>query len=236
MVSMGRRRTARLHRDAPGHRLARRVGRSWTAGWFAFNLGYNLAFEGRYDEGRQVVEEALELVAGTDDRWIAAHCGHRLAVIATMTGDHDEALALFNQALPVHRKIGDENCTATAQVYLGEVFADLGRFHDAQDNLVAALRGAKELQNPYIAGAALRRVGWLEHQRRNHERAADALGAAQRIHTEIGRKTMSVHDSQRTEDVIRSLSRVLGEEHLESRLSAFADRTLQEAIDFAIEN
>ncbi len=210
------------------------LGDRFTAGWFAFNLGFNLAYDGRYDEGRQVIEETLRLVAGTQDRWVSAHCRHRLAIIATMTGSHDEALRLFEEALPIHRKIGDENCTATAQVYLGEAFTNLGRFDEARENLITALRGAQDLQNRNIAAGGLRRLGWLAAARGDYELATRTLGSAESFLPKSGQKAMSVHDAEQSAEVLDLLTEAVGKDRVESWKTAGTGLTMAEAIDLAV--
>nr|MDJ0499038.1 NB-ARC domain-containing protein [Acidimicrobiia bacterium] len=210
------------------------LGDRFTAGWLAFNLGFLLAYDGRYDEGRRVIEETLQLVAGTHDRWVSAHCRHRLGAIATMTGYDDEALRLFGEALPVHRKIGDENCTATAHSYLGVAFTNLGRFDEARESLITALRGAEDLQNRNIAMRGLTRLGWLAAARGDSEAAARTLGTVESSLPKFGQKAMSVHDAERTAEVWSSLAEAVGSDRVEAWKAAGAALTLDEAIELAL--
>ncbi|NNC41338.1 MAG: tetratricopeptide repeat protein [Acidimicrobiia bacterium] len=209
------------------------LGDLWTAAWFAFNLGYRMAFSGDYAQGRQVIERSLESVDETDDRWIIPHCKSRLAIIATMTGDHDEAKRLFGEALPVHQRIGDENCTALIHTYLGGMLSDEGHFASARQHLTAAVEGAGALHNPYLVGAGLRRFGWLAAAEGDHRRAARILGATDSLRSELS-GSISEHDLNRMTEVTRDTEAALGPGSFSGWWNSGVEMGLDEAVDFAL--
>jgi predicted ATPase/class 3 adenylate cyclase/Tfp pilus assembly protein PilF len=210
------------------------LGDLWTAAWFAFNLGYRMAFSGDYAQGRQVIERSLESVEGTDDRWIIPHCKSRLAIIATMTGDHDEAKRLFDEALPVHQRIGDENCTALIHTYLGGMLSDEGHFASARQHLTAAVQGARELHNPYLAGAGLRRFGWLAAAEEDYQRAVRLLGATEALCNRLGSGVISEHDRRRTTELTAAVKVAIGIGDFDDWWNSGVEMDMDATVDYAL--
>jgi len=209
------------------------LGDRWTAGWFSFQAGHMSAHLGKYHEAREVIERSLALVEGTEDRWVVAHCRSRLAVIATMTGNPDDAKRLFDEALPTHQQIGDETCTALAHLYLGEVFSDEGAFTTAREHLASSLDGYRELQNCYGVANGLRRMGWLAAAMGEHERAARLLGAAEALRDTLG-GDMSVHDGHRMRDATESLKAVVPTGRLDEWWDSGVAMGMAEAVEYAL--
>ncbi len=210
------------------------LGDQWTAAWFSLLLGYALTVSGRFDDAEEVIELSLELVEGTEDRWVIPHCKSRLAVVKTMTGQLEDAKVLFEEALPIHRQIGDENCTAFVHTYLGEVHSNEGAFTAARDHLAKGLEGYRDLQNPHGIANGLRRMGWLAMTAGDHERAARLLGAAEAIRAELG-GSIAVHDQRRMDAATESLEAHVGEQTMRTWWESGMSMSRGEAITYALD-
>lgn len=179
------------------------LGDRWTAGWFSFNLGHSLANDGKYEQARRVIEDTLALVEGTEDRWVTPHCKSRLALIAAMTGERERAKRLCAEALPVHERIGDQNCVALINNVLGDVFFEEDDFVAARSHLLLGLEGYRKLQNPYGIVKSLRKTG-VVMAGLDPRRATEILGASESLREGLG-AGLTVYDRAQLEAARRSL-------------------------------
>jgi predicted ATPase len=209
------------------------LGDRWMAAWISFLLGSVLANQGKLEAARSAMERSLELARETEDRWIIPHARCRLGVVATMARDLEEAERMFEVALPVLRRIGDENCTALSLTYLGEVKVDRREWAAAHDHLTKALDGYRELRNPYGTGNGLRRLMWLAIAAEDYERAARLLGAAEALREQV-EGFITSHDRARQEEAVEVLRAMLGEDRLGELQQSGAAMSLDEAVAYSL--
>jgi len=209
------------------------LGDRWTAAWMGFQLGQMYAYQGEYDQARRMIQQSADLVEGTNDRWIAPHCTSRLGILATMTGASEEAKALFDEALPVHQRIGDQNCTALIHTYMGELLTDEGNYTEAAEHLTLGVKGYEDLQNRYGMVNSVRRMGWLALAEGDKERAARLLGAADGLREDLG-GFISVHDAKRDEDLTARLRDQIDAEQMDGWWAEGKVMSQEERISYAL--
>jgi len=180
-----------------------------------------------------VIQQSADLVEGTNDRWIAPHCTSRLGILATVTGASEEAKALFDEALPVHQRIGDQNCTALIHTYMGELLTDEGNYTEAAERLTLGVKGFEDLQNRYGMVNSVRRMGWLALAEGDMERAARLLGAADGFREDLG-GYISVHDAKRDEDLTARLRDQIDAEQMDGWWAEGKLMSQEERISYAL--
>ncbi len=209
------------------------LGDKWTAAWLGFVIGHSRAFEGDYDDARRLIVQSGELVEHSNDRWIGTHCTSRLGVLAAMEGKHDRARELFDQALPVHMRIGDQNCEALIHTYMGEILTDQGNLDDGEGQLREALAGYQDLENDLGIANGLRRMGWLALARGNRERAAVLLAGSGTVVSGSGGR-MSSHDARRMSESTSSLRAEMAEGEFDTAWRRGEDMTAEELLSYAL--
>jgi tetratricopeptide (TPR) repeat protein len=106
------------------------------------NVG-NLALDqGRTDEARSCLEEAVSLQREVGDRWMTGNALNNLGNVARAQGDYEGALALYGESLAIYRDLEDK----WALAYLFEDVA-----------WMAALRGAGRCALRLVGAAAVLR-------------------------------------------------------------------------------
>ncbi len=209
------------------------LGDRYTAGSFSARLGDSLAGVGMYQEGRQIIERGLKMVEGTEARYVVAHCKSRLAMVAMMTGDLEDAKRQFDEALRLHRQIGDENCTALINMYLGEMLSDEGDFSASREHLSKALNGFLTLDNQAAVTAALRRIGWLAILTDQYENAAQLLGFSENLRDSL-EGFISAHDRLRMNEVVKSLRVSVDAELIGQWWDVGTRMTMDQAVEHAV--
>jgi predicted ATPase/class 3 adenylate cyclase len=117
--------------------LALRLGGPLWRFWYA---------RGHLDEGRRWLETALSLPSSRERSSPRARCLSALGGIAYWQGDFATAAAAYEEALEIHRELGDRGATVQALFDLGTARAVMGDPQAAESLLQESLRTARELE------------------------------------------------------------------------------------------
>jgi predicted ATPase/class 3 adenylate cyclase len=135
---------------------------------------------------RRLAAQARDLWQELGDDWQAALATQTLAMSFLLEGGHKQALAYFEQFMPIVRARGDRfwligSLTSTAQA---QHF--LGRFQPARQNFGEALRLALEANDLASVTVALGPLSNLESAAGDHDRAVRLWAACEAIKRRIG--------------------------------------------------
>jgi predicted ATPase len=157
-------RAALDHFDATAqHELELRV---CAAFWWMWSL------RGSIREGRRRVERALDR---SEPRPTLAHA-NALTAAADLTGDDGDlpaSRAWAEEALALHRDLGNAWGVAYVQFQLGLILAFEDRFAEAQPLLVESVRGFRELGDEHRELSVNRRLGWAYEELGDLQRARE---------------------------------------------------------------
>ncbi len=149
-------------------RPASGADRRRAAGALAFSRAYGRTYNTPPTEA-ETIRWAIDTYGEALDHFRAAgdRAGEARALIGLgwiyrdSVGDDRRALELFDQALPILRRLGDRWEESTIVHHLGEILADLGERQRAIGHFERALALRQELGRRYAAGATASRLGWL---------------------------------------------------------------------------
>ena len=161
-------------------------------------------------EGRHRLESALQW----DERPTAARAKalNAAAHMARVTGDASAARLRADEALQLHRTLGDGRGTAYSLLWLGQAVADEGDFAQARQLFDECARGFTELGDEHHALVATRFVAWMFNELGDREGARalheDNLRRARGLHNEsieattLGALALYAVDAGRVEDAV----------------------------------
>ncbi len=154
------------------------------AGAVLFELGDLIGAEDRF-------ADLLELAREGGDDEMSGRATNNLGAIASLRGEHEQALSLFRLSIPAYQKVGFSAGLAQTSHNLGIVHRDLGYWREAERHYSDALRRARQLDDQRLA--AMARAGRAEvfYRRGDFEyataEATHALGAFVATGDELGR-------------------------------------------------
>ena len=125
--------------------------------------------KGHVPEGRRRLEAAL----GADDRPTAARAKALNGAAATALGSGDAAAAKrrAEEALRLHRELGDARGTAIAKLELGLAHTDLGEWATARDLFAESARLFGEAGDEHHGILATRYLAWMHNELGDRDRA-----------------------------------------------------------------
>ncbi|GAB3415772.1 BTAD domain-containing putative transcriptional regulator [Flindersiella endophytica] len=150
---------------------ARRQGDRYAEARAIDFLGRNRIWQGRFEEGKQLVLAGLELYTAIDDRWGQGTSHQNLGFLLTHQDQYAAALEHQQQALELYRSVGKRADEANALNGLGWNLAQLGDL----DPALSACRQAAEIQreigdNDCLANS-LDSIGFIHHQLSQYDQA-----------------------------------------------------------------
>jgi DNA-binding CsgD family transcriptional regulator len=101
-----------------------------------------------------------------------------LALASQRTGELDRARALYDEALAIQRRLGDDRSAAITLEDMSSLLRELGEEDRAAASLTESALLSIRVGNSAMAGSALIRLAELEATQGRHDRAAWLLGAA----------------------------------------------------------
>lgn len=138
---------------------------------------------GRFDEARDILEEALEEAAGSGDREGEARALRRLGLGAFWAGEPEAALEYWSRGLAAARGAGSVSLEARMLLASSACLQEMNRHEDAVANAQAALRLGEEAGDDLLRLAAHRSLLLLHiwsgppGKARDHGAASAALAA-----------------------------------------------------------
>lgn len=122
-------------------------------------------------------QESLSIYTELGDRQGMAYSFSRLAGIAYMKNDYDEARSLYSQGLTLRRQCGDLHGVAMSLAALGNIARDTGCYLEAKTLSEESLEIKQELGDRWGIAESLNTLGVVA-------RSAGDYAAAQRLHEE----------------------------------------------------
>jgi predicted ATPase/DNA-binding SARP family transcriptional activator len=150
------------------------------------NLGAIVLAAGDHDRAGVLLEEAVALAREVGDERISALAINNLGDLALTVGDLERAEPLFEESLHLLRARGDTANVARALFNLGAVALGLGRLDAARDRLSESVIHGREAGDKEDLAWCLEGFAALEAAEERGEHAAELLGAADTLLTEMG--------------------------------------------------
>ncbi len=199
----------------------------------ALNQTALLAAErGDLEGARADLLRVKKLAAELGDRGREAGVTVNLGVVAHRAGDFRASLGLLLEAVGLFRELGEETGVATALVNCGWSALGLRDAAGAEDFFREALAVAGRLGAiPRIADGALG-LGAALVARREEERGAQLLGAAEALRSELEVGLSDEQESQTHEAAVADAKAALGEDAFAAAWARGEAMTPEEILDF----
>lgn len=136
---------------------------------------------GRLDEARDVVEHTLVVASDTDDQVITAAAFIELGRIQQDLNEPDGALASYQRATVLQRRLGNRGREAIALDATGLAYQQLGRYVEAAEFHGHAAAMHRDLADPWQRVIALTHLGDARQAASRTNDALDAWHEAQHI-------------------------------------------------------
>jgi predicted ATPase/DNA-binding CsgD family transcriptional regulator len=191
------------------------------------------ALSGELDGARSQVAEAQALAQVIDDPGAAATVTQTQGFIALATGDFHAASRVYVESLPVIRASGDLHSLIYNLGYYGFSLLQDQRPEEAGPPLEESLVIAQELDNRDVILYHLFGVACREAMLGHHRRAARLVGATATIQAEMGAQLIPMIENLLRETTA-TLSTSLGQQALESEMSAGRQMSRDQAVAYAL--
>jgi predicted ATPase/class 3 adenylate cyclase len=186
------------------------------------DLAYALLAQGKANEGLPVIEEGLNLAHEAGDRVLAAVAGGELGLARAQLRDYEGALVSLRDALKTIETAG-----GSVSVWVGEwrgrigtVLRLMGRFDEAEHELLASVAFGREVAGNLGAAAVTWQLAALASDRGDHERALRLAGFSESTSRRIGGSPPSALMLTKDIDAIRSAAREMLDDEAIERLWA----------------
>ncbi|MFV1972021.1 MAG: hypothetical protein ACC683_13605, partial [Acidimicrobiia bacterium] len=207
------------------------LGDRWNAAFSLYLIGTTHITLGRFEEAEAAERKAVELATEMGDVIWRTHATGRLGMIAYYRGD-ESAAPMLEEGVELHRRIGDENCTAILLGYQGL----LACRHESWVEAVARLAESLELWRRLAYQAAM--AGYLGRFAAavtgggSPEEGAILFGASDTPEfADLLKSNLYAKDRETLKDRLRS---ELGEAEFERLTAEGASLGVEAAVDRAI--
>ena len=188
----------------------------------ALNTLAGFDFEsGAIEVARQRFYRARELGGASSE--LRGRIEQNLGILANIQGNHDEALAHYQQSLYAFERTRDDHGCAIAYHNLGMVSADLGKWEEAEDYFRRCLEITAAVGDVHLSGLGLLNRSEVHLARQRYEDARTDAEAALRIFDRLGTR-LDKADAYK----------VIGRVYRETGRWALAEARLTTAIELAV--
>jgi len=174
-------------------------------GYYLLQWGWILQRLGDRVQGLALTEQALESAQELDQRLLFLAM-YNMALVYRIIGRPQEALRLYEQALPIRREVGDRLGEATTLSNMAEVYSNIGRPQDALRLLEQALPITKEVGDHPGEAITLSRMAEVYSNIGRPQEALRLYEQALPITKEVGDRTGEAGTLSNMADVYSDIS------------------------------
>jgi predicted ATPase/class 3 adenylate cyclase len=213
--------------------LARASGDEQAVGESLLFLGTVAAEVGDYARARSLYEESRELFRALGSPLHLAVTLEDLADVAVLEGHFSRAEAYLDESMSLFGPARSEGGMAHCYLIKGQLALRAGRPEEAPAALAKSLRLFATLRHEAGVAAALHGFAAAAVQRRDFERAARLLGAAEHLLSGTG-ASLGALDREIHEPTHEAVWRELREERLAAGRAEGRAMSLDEAVEYAV--
>jgi tetratricopeptide (TPR) repeat protein len=177
--------------------------------------------------------EMAELAERIGDRWNGAIALNNLGDAALQVGDWEQVVELCGRSSILRRDLGDEWGTALALANVAQAELQLGRLSSAGSSLRVALETSMKVDARMVVAMCLDVSASLALALGNVGEAARLVGAAERLHQELG-SNWEAFESDVFERTVESIRASLGEVVSADEIQRGRELSLEEATAHAL--
>jgi len=152
-----------------------------------FYRSTNYLHLGRANEAKEDLESILPITTSDSDLYLSTL--NNIGGVYSSLGDKQQALGLYNQALPIQRDVGDRAGEATTLNNIGSVYSDLGEKQQALDLYNQALPIQRDVGDRAGEARTINNIGLVYSELGAKQQALDFYNQALSIQREVGDKS-----------------------------------------------
>jgi len=218
-----------LHGEA--RTIAQELQDEWLAARVDIGQGLHYAHRGDSALARALFESALVHARHSGDRWFIANALSNAGDVARAQGDFDRAVALLTESLELRRELGNKNSIANSLAGLGHIARCRHDCLQAEVLFKQALALRREMGNMQGVVHSLWGFGRVAAMEQRYERAARLFGSV-----DARCEMLRGHERRAYEDEVRALRAQLGETAFDQARAEGRSMSLEQAIEYALEN
>jgi non-specific serine/threonine protein kinase len=215
--------------------ISREVGEKRGVARSLEELGRLAYDQGDYGAAQALLEESLTIFRERGDKPDTVRLLAFLAVMAQAQGDDAKARALCEEALPLARAVEDKVQLMHMLGGIGHAARQQGDYGRARVLYQESLALRQEGRNTHAIAQSLEDFAGLAGRQQQWERAARLLGAAEAVCADLG-TALPVAMAAEYWRTVRGARSALGEEAFAAAWAAGRALSLEDAIQFALED
>lgn len=200
-----------------------------------FSIGQAYLVKGDPEKGDTAIAEVIELTEKYDVLYIKAWIYYVQAIKARINQDLPAAERYYLQVIEANEKLGNQRLTATGQSELAHLYRQEGRLEEATAIYRQTILSWQEQGHQAAVAHQLECFAYLAILRERFEDAAQLLGAAQIVRERTNSPSTEPQEISEKEQAVRELEAKLGSDELNRMLDKGKLMSLDEAVDFALE-
>jgi tetratricopeptide (TPR) repeat protein len=212
--------------------VARRIGMTNVVSQALGGLS-RIALRTDVGRGRALAREALDVSDAASDALGQSNALHLLGVGAQMAGDLAEARTWMTRRLALERANGNDFLAASEAANLSMVERQLGDLDAAEDLAREALRISERIGEEFTKPFAIAGLAAIAFERRNFERSALLIGAAEAM-LEAKGMAWPPDEAPHHDRLIAQLPKAVGDEAFERDREAGRAMMVAEAVAAAL--
>jgi tetratricopeptide (TPR) repeat protein len=177
-------RAERLGRESLA--LMKESGDRFGIGDVAFTLGSTLTWQGKFAEGKRLLEEGLSIFNDLGHHRLQAYSHNLLGDIAMHAGQYEQVRAHLQISLSIMREIGEANGLGLALNILADVALAEKKYAEAKSLLQESVATFRQAGQRTSLGFSLATLGYVERGLENPRQARQYLAEALRIAADNG--------------------------------------------------
>ncbi|MBI5302036.1 MAG: tetratricopeptide repeat protein [Chloroflexi bacterium] len=213
------------------HALAQELNVEWLSARTYIGHGMFAHRHGDLSRASTLYASALDHARRSGNRWFIGNALEYWGDVALTQGDLDHAAALFTESLEVRRELGNKNAMANDLFSLGTIALRRQDGRQAETLYQQALALRREMGNTRGILECLRAFSRVAATEQRYEHAARLLGATAAL-----REMLNDKDRRSFEEDVSAVRAQLGEAAFETARAAGRAMSLEQAIEYALEN
>ena len=198
------------------------------------NMGLILISERRPDQAQDYLEKAKDICREHQYEWELAR-GHMLLGVANKYQKrYTSARSHFSKAFNLYKKLGDIFFQGVVQRSSGDLEIERGNLNEATREYSQALLVAQKMENRWIVANIIWGLARVAKAKGHHDRALRLYLASKKIFDDVG--AWSSTNDPKLEEALERAREVLGEAEVQSALGDGQHMTMEEALEFALDD
>jgi non-specific serine/threonine protein kinase len=198
------------------------------------NLGVILISQGQPDKAENYLDEAKDICQEYHYEWELARAHMLLGTAHRNQNKYTSARSHLSKAFNLFKKLGDIFFQCTVQWIVGSLEIKQGNLDKALSEYCDSLRIAREVKNRWTIANIVWGLADVAKAKGRHDRALRLYLASKKIFDDVGAWWNG--DDPKLEEATETARAELGEAELQSALEDGQHMTMEEAIEFALDD